>query len=264
MNVIETESCQVIIAAAAGGRIGQIRYRESSVLVDQHGTDDQLFGWGSYPMVPFAGRIRRGAFAFDGVDYRLPINFETHAIHGAAYDIAWTIDAHETDSLAMSVVFDDPVRWPFGGGASQQISVTEHGEVVEIEMTLAVTAADAPMPASLGWHPWFLKPERLDFSPTEQFVRDDEWITVAERTPPRPSPWDDTFINTEPVTLVYPGRRVTVTSGLTTWVVFDMPEHATCVEPQTAPPDAFNIAPHRLDPGETLKASMTISIGPGD
>jgi aldose 1-epimerase len=37
-----------------------------------------------------------------------------------------------------------------------------------------------------------------------------------------------------------------------------MPPHATCIEPQTAPPDAFNLRPHRLAPGQTLQASYRI------
>jgi len=41
--------------------------------------------WGSYPMVPWAGRIRHGRFRFDGEEYELPINFGAHAIHGVGF-----------------------------------------------------------------------------------------------------------------------------------------------------------------------------------
>jgi aldose 1-epimerase len=42
--------------------------------------------------------------------------------------------------------------------------------------------------------------------------------------------------------------------------VFDERTYATCVEPQTAPPDSFAFRPHRLDPGETLSAWFEIAI----
>jgi hypothetical protein len=36
--------------------------------------------------------------------------------------------------------------------------------------------------------------------------------------------------------------------------VFDELPFATCIEPQSAPPDAPNVRPHVLEPGESLTA----------
>jgi aldose 1-epimerase len=41
--------------------------------------------------------------------------------------------------------------------------------------------------------------------------------------------------------------------------VFDEPEHAICVEPQTGPPDAFTLDPVVVRPGEPLVATATWS-----
>ncbi|MBK5331710.1 MAG: hypothetical protein JJD93_07060 [Ilumatobacteraceae bacterium] len=39
-----------------------------------------------------------------------------------------------------------------------------------------------------------------------------------------------------------------------------MPAHATCVEPQSATPDAFNLGgATRLEPGDELRRSVTIA-----
>ena len=74
-------------------------------------------------------------------------------------------------------------------------------------------------------------------------------------------PWDDCFVNTEPVALTFDGVDVeTAIRTAPDWVVYDMPAHATCVEPQSGPPDAFNIRPNRLEPGETL-ATIWFEIG---
>ncbi|MEM1333882.1 MAG: hypothetical protein AAGG08_10520 [Actinomycetota bacterium] len=57
--------------------------------------------------------------------------------------------------------------------------------------------------------------------------------------------------------------RVEVTSDCDHLVVFDRPAHATCVEPQSGPPDAVNLggahAPDVVAPGSPLRRTMTIS-----
>ena len=75
---------------------------------------------------------------------------------------------------------------------------------------------------------------------------------------PPPGPWDDCFLNDAPVVLHRGGQRVTLTSDCTHWVVYDMPAHATCVEPQSGPPDAFNLEPRSLAPGQTLERWFAI------
>jgi galactose mutarotase-like enzyme len=47
-------------------------------------------------------------------------------------------------------------------------------------------------------------------------------------------------------------QRLSLSSDCTHWVVYDHDPAATCVEPQSGPPDAFNIEPCVLEPGETL------------
>ena len=122
-----------------------------------------------------------------------------------------------------------------------------------LELALAVTAGERPMPASLGWHPWFRKPLRLQFDPEAMYPRDEDGITRLPPGPVAPGPWDDCFVNHRDVVLQRADVRVVVSSDCTDWVVYDATAHATCVEPQTAPPDAFNLdASPALAPGQTL------------
>ena len=114
-------------------------------------------------------------------------------------------------------------------------------------------AGERAMPVALGWHPWFRKPERMEFSPSAHYPRDDEGMATLPPAPPPTGPWDDCFVNTSPVILHLEGRRVRLTSDCRHWVVYDEPAHATCVEPQSGPPDAFNLEPLVLAPGETLQ-----------
>jgi len=117
-----------------------------------------------------------------------------------------------------------------------------------------VTAGTHAMPCVIGWHPWFRKAERLLFRPQVHYPRDAHGIATTPPAPPPPGPWDDCFINHRPVQMWRDTQRVQLTSDCTHWVIYDEPPHAHCVEPQSGPPDAFNLEPNVLAPGATLAA----------
>lgn len=251
---IASDDVSAEIDARNGGRLAQVVIDGTPLLV---GWSDDVAptGWGSYPMVPWAGRIRHGRFTFDGVEYQLPINFEDHAIHGVGFTSAWTVDDHDETSVSLSLMLPTDERWPFGGVVRQRIGAHDGG----ITTSMTVSPLDHPFPVSMGWHPWFRKPSSVEFHPTAMYQRDDDWVAVDELVPVPEAPWDDCFVNTEPVVAEIDGVRIRITSDCDHWVVFDMRTHATCIEPQTGPPDAFNIAVHRLDPGESLSAWYRIA-----
>ena len=239
-----------------GGRVAALTV-DGVDLILRHDPSLPAAGWGSYPMVPWAGRIRKGRFSFDGTDYRLPINFDAHAIHGTGFEQPWEVYGSDDAAVALAC----RLEWVLGGEAEQRIELSDDA----LTCTLTVRAGDRAMPASIGWHPWFVKPERVDLRFARMYLRDDDYITdgrVVE--PPPPPPWDDCFEG--PLTtprLWIGGVEVSINSDCQYWVVYDMPLHATCVEPQSATPDPFNRpfdvgGATRLEPGEELRRSMTI------
>lgn len=240
----------VEVAPKAGGRIAQIRFDGVEQLVGPGEADYSAIAWGSYPMAPWAGRIRRGRFEFDGRTHQLPVNLGEHAIHGVAFVLPWQVDARSPQLLELSLALPEDERWPFGGMCRQRILLGER----ELRLELSVSAGERAMPVSFGWHPWFRKPERLEFSPQRMYPRDAEGMTVLPLCEVPAGPWDDCFINDAPVTLHRAGQSLRLTSDCTQWVVFDELAHATCVEPQTGPPDAFNLAPRVLEPGQAASA----------
>jgi aldose 1-epimerase len=122
-------------------------------------------------------------------------------------------------------------------------------------MTLSLTAGEHAMPVALGWHPWFRKPDRLEFAPKRMYQRDAEGIATGALIDPPSPPWDDCFLNDQPLVLHRAGQRVRLTSSCDHWVIYDETAHATCIEPQSGPPDAFNLMPaQQLAPGKTLSA----------
>ncbi|HUA81422.1 MAG TPA: aldose epimerase [Dyella sp.] len=229
----------VDIAPSAGGRIAQITFDQVAWLVGHGAEHDAMIAWGSYPMLPWAGRVRRGRFHFQGRDYQLPINLGEHAIHGVGFGEPWRVDEQSPTHVELSLHLPEDDRWPFGGVARQHIQVGQR----QLKMVLTLTAGQHAMPATIGWHPWFRKPDRIDFAPDRFYPRDAEGMATLPLAEPPPGPWDDCFLNTKPVFLHRNGQHVRLTSDCRHWVVYDQPSHATCVEPQSGPPDAFNLVP---------------------
>jgi len=206
-------------------------------------------GWGCYPMVPWAGRIRQGRFSFDGKPYALPRNFGGHAIHGVGFSRPWQVDSLGADSAMLSLELSEDKYWPFGGRATQVIRVLAGS----LELRLAVQAGGRAMPAVIGWHPWFRTPDQVLFSPSAMYPRDGEGIAVLPCIAPTPGPWDDCFISQTEVTLVSGDQQLRLRADTDHWVVYDGAVHATCVEPQTGPPDGFTLMPKRLESGQRLE-----------
>lgn len=241
----------VEIAPAAGGRIAQITCDGSKWLVEHNDEHAAMIAWGCYPMLPWAGRLRHGCFQFQGREYTLLPNLGEHAIHGVGLGMPWHVEQHAPRCVELSLQLPRDARWPFGGYARHRIEV---GADRRLRMQLQVTAGEQAMPVVIGWHPWFRKPDTLRFSPDRVYPRDAEGIATLPLDAPPPRPWDDCFINDTPIDLQRGDQTLQLTSSCNHWVVFDALEHATCIEPQSGPPDAFNIAPLCLEAGQTCAA----------
>ena len=250
--VLLSGAARAVVDPEAGGRIAVLEVAGHSLLVPRR--DDPL-AWGCYPMAPFAGRVRRGRFRFGDVDYTLPINLAPHAIHGTTFDRSW----HAVDEGRLQI--DLGPDWPFEGSAVQQIALEED----RLRLRLEVRSAENPFPASLGWHPWFVRElagvrAELSFEAAEMYERDADGIPTGQRITPPAGPWDDCFTRVVDAPRVrWPGViEIAVVSSVDHWVVYDEPSHALCIEPQTGPPDALNLAPNIVTPEHPLVAEAEI------
>jgi len=244
---------RLVYAPERGGRLISLTIDGLDLLVTPE-VDDHNYG--SFPMAPWAGRVRRGRFSFAGKGYELPANNPPHAIHGVARDHPW----RDEGLGVMSVDLAPP--WPFGGRAVQRLDLAGDS----LAMTMEVHATDRPMPASLGWHPWWARrldrgePVEVDLHAGAMYRRDDDGIAVDELVPVPAQPWDDCFtrLGDPPAVLRWPDAvAVTLETECPDLVVFTEPDHAICVEPQTHPPDSLNLGPAVVAPGKPLVASCT-------
>ena len=251
MIELQAGDARLTVHPDEGGRIGRLEVGRQALLIDD--SSGGPLTWGSYPMVPWAGRVRAGRFAFDGLPYQLPLNAGPHAIHGTGFVSRWEV----LDAGADYCDMETELTWQFGGRATQHLQLDEHG----LGCVLTVYATGVAMPAVVGWHPCFVKPQRADLAFGRMYMRDGEYIAVPELVAPKAHPWDDCFVEPlQPIRLHYPRLTVTVSSDCGHWVVYDEPDNLTCVEPQSGPPDAFTIGgAARLEPGGLLQRQMSLS-----
>jgi aldose 1-epimerase len=256
MVTLEAGSARVDVDPNGGGRIDRIEVEGLALLVPP---EEDERNHGAFPMAPWAGRIADGRFTFDGVEHQLPLNKPPHAIHGIVRDRRWKVDDAEATSVVMSVPLDDP--WPFGGHVVQRFGLTPD----ELSLTMEVHAADVPMPASCGWHPWWHRDVgrgdavELELHAGAMYARAGE-IPTGDLVPVTSPPWDDCFteLGSPAAILQWPGAAtVTIETDCPCVVVYTEPEDALCVEPQSGPPNQANLEPRVVAPGVPLVVHAT-------
>ena len=253
MALIElaNESLTATIDTAAGGRVASFEVHGREVLVN---SARGAYDWGLYPMVPYAGRVRDATFTFDGRVHHLPQVTDGHALHGTVMHSEWTIDSSTATEAALSVDLGN--NWPFKGHCTHTVSLMPD----RLRCVLAVHAGE-PMPAQVGWHPWFRTPNSVDASFNAMLARDDRGITTDRRVAPAAPPVDDCFLEPN----AWPRVRFTnvcieIASDCPFWVRFDAPFGDVCIEPQSGPPNGINSAPLVLDTDQSFSRWMELRV----
>jgi aldose 1-epimerase len=250
----EAGEAAVEVDLRQGGRIASLVVGGLELLVSE--CADPL-AWGCYAMAPFAGRVRGGAFEFEGRRHALPLRRPPHAIHGTTWERTWS------DAGGGVLACELGPDWPFPGRAVQRVELVPDA----LRLRLELQAQGAAFPASIGWHPWFRRrlarggELRLAFEARAMYRRDADGIPTGELVAPTPGPWDDCFTElVRPPLLHWPGAlRLELQSSADHWVVYDEPAHAVCVEPQSGPPDALHIAPRLVAPGRPLALELRLA-----
>lgn len=251
---LKSIGARAILDPAYGGRLASLCIEGVEILVTERGHE---MDWGCYVMAPWAGRIRGGRFEWGGSSIQLPQNLPPHALHGTVFGQPWV--RQDEGTLACSL----GSKWPWTGEVRSHVSLRPDRLIWRVE----VHAESDAFPAVVGWHPWFRRQLSngsllaLQFAPKAMLVRDPAGIPTGDRVRPTPGPWDDCFVDVErsPTLRWSDGLEVEVSSTCTHWVVYSEPEHAICVEPQSGPPDAFNLGQFEIArPGCPVVHTMTL------
>jgi aldose 1-epimerase len=240
---------------------------------------------GCFPLVPWSNRIRDGRFGFGRCTIDLPRNRppERHAIHGHGFQIPWTV-VDAGSARAGLEYFHAPGAWPWAYRATQRIALTPTH--IELELRLA-NESDRPMPAGLGWHPYFPRtPEtRLTARVGGLWLTDADVLPVEYVVPPPPDrdptrglavnriALDNAFVGWDRQAVVawpewHARLRLAARGPLGTLVVYTPAAQSFfCAEPVSHVTDAFNLAADgrtdtgmlTLAPGESVQATLTMT-----
>ena len=106
-----------------------------------------------FPLVPFANRIRGGAFVCDGRAITLAPNMtgDPSPLHGQGWLAAWQVDEAGSDHAKLSFRHDAG-EWPWDYEASQVIGLDAGG--LSLQLTCRNLSPER-MPCGLGFHPYY-------------------------------------------------------------------------------------------------------------
>ncbi|WP_298399704.1 aldose 1-epimerase [Sphingobium sp.] len=241
------------------------------------GANDPL-AMASFPLIPYANRIAHGRFTVKGQDYQLPLNFgdHPHSIHGFGWQTPWTAKETGPDAVRLVQTHVGDAGWPWSYRAEQRIALTPS----QLSMSLSLTnVGDAPMPAGLGFHPYFL----ADEATTLRFDARNLWLSTSDMLPKSETPADtlgdwsrpgivlgDTLIDNAYTGWTGPaivergdGLRLTLRAQGADWLHVYRPPASQdfCLEPVSHMPDAINRGGMAMvAPGDSAQLVMTIAI----
>ncbi|GGV17773.1 aldose 1-epimerase [Streptomyces litmocidini] len=251
---LKSGDAELTVAPGNGCRISSLRVRGIELL--QQGAKE-----GSFPTVPWCGRLAQGQFHNGGERHQMPVNAPPHSIHGTGRDTAWRVTRTDTDSAAFIYDLAD-TAWPYPGRVSQLVELTDSS----LTLTVGVETGNDSFPAQAGWRPCFRRnlgtggDVKLDFTPAWQEERGEDQLPTGNRIDPASGPWDDTFGMPDGVhvTLTWPGALELAIDSRAEWVtICDTQPEAIVVEPQSGPPNGLNTSPRLVTLIDPLEFSTT-------
>ena len=270
---LRADAVRAVVDVERGGRVASLVIDGHEILVGPPDATDRSIRWGLFVMAPWVGRLSGGRLHWGGSAIQLPRNHGRHAIHGLTFDRAWQVDRREAASSELSIELDRG-RWPFGGRVRQRLELRPDSLDLAAEIE-----ADEPMPAALGWHPWFrraladgddgdlvrLRVAATDVLERRAMIPTGRTVAVRGSTDLRAGPalgsrrLDDAFVGVRESPMIdWPALRLTlrIADPLSVVTVYSPPD-ALCVEPQTGWPNALGL------PGPVAGQAGAVIVNPG-
>ncbi|MGH8288833.1 MAG: aldose 1-epimerase [Steroidobacteraceae bacterium] len=265
--------------------VATLRYRGRDVLRPTPAGANDPFETAAFALVPFANRIAGGSFRVGAREVRIERNApgQAHPLHGHAWRKPWRIESAERECVRLS--FEHPAdSWPWRYAASQTLRLRPDG----LELALSVENGDStPMPAGLGWHPYFHKGAgaRLEAHVEGVWLTDEEFLPVQLAPGTRFGQWSrgEDLARPELIDHCHTGwsgsarillpeerlRLALAANRALRWLhIYSPPDKDFfCVEPVSHMPDAVNrpeppatTGLKLLAPGESLEARVLLTV----
>lgn len=173
---------RIELLPARGGIVTSVRIHGRELLYMDEATlaDTTKNVRGGIPILfPIAGKLPGGRATFDGMAFEF-------AQHGFARNLAWSV-AEESDRIGIELVSSDATRklYPYEFRLRVYYYITGRSLCCTLELH---NCGDRPMPAHMGFHPYFLVPDsrkaeiRVEAIATKAF--DNKSGVSADYSPP--------------------------------------------------------------------------------
>jgi aldose 1-epimerase len=154
---LANDSIEVEVLPAIGARLHRLRAFGHDLLrtpVDPAEHEREPFFWGGYHMAPWCNRISALPTRVADRVVDVGANFaDGSAIHGQVHTRPWS---HEGGGRFVVAAGGDGWPWPYSVAVGFSVAATT------LTVSQAVTnEARSPMPAGVGFHPWFRAPLEL-------------------------------------------------------------------------------------------------------
>jgi aldose 1-epimerase len=282
---------ELVVAPECGARIAAFRVAGRDVLrpaSPESLASGFIYGFAAFPLLPYSGPIFGDGFTYRGIFYPLARNVpvEPTATHGEGWISRWTITDRSANAIRLAFDYTPgTASFPFAWHGEIAYRIENGAFAIDLKL---VNRDIRPMPAGLGFHPYFPKVPgtRLAFACTGLWPPDSPEAVAKAAGPIEPGldfragrevaelvldrcyeGWDGI------ATLVAAdGSKTTIAADATfgklqVYDAWDYPY--ICIEPVTNANDGFNraalgVVGHAvvdLAPGESTSGRIVISAG---
>lgn len=275
---LSRDHAELLIAPEIGGGIAALRFggiealRPASARALREG---DALGLGEFPMAPFVNRVAGNGFTWQGQRITLaPAKAGAgEALHGIAWQQPWQVIETQPDTALLGVEILPTQAWPFACRLTRRFTLSPRA----LRMDMMLTAGpDQPMPAALGFHPYFPAADAIIQAETgAAWAADAQGIPASHEkiaacaalragTKASDLPLDHCFTGWDGCARLYwPRHELTLRAWPNPgFLQIYTPKGADyfCMEPQTAMPDAFN-RPFSISGARSLAQSERQELG---
>lgn len=242
-----------------GAYLTHFRFKGKDIVLP--GAERQTRG-GMALLIPFANRVRGGAYQWDGKTYELPRNKEGNAIHGLVMDKEWTVGRVDPERAELSLLLEHE-----GYPVPLLIRVEYSLDPQSLTWRASVrNEGERRAPLVVGTHPYFLVRGNWSLSPNVG-----KRCITREKIPTGETE-DFVILNGEYDDCFFLPGELTLSSSYSTLRIerenmdflqlFTGVPGALAIEPMSGAPDAYHngLGLKVLNPGEEVRFWFKVKV----